>query len=249
MASTARSQLQLCFSPSALRSYLAEFISTFFFVFVAVGSSISARMLTPDVASDASSLVATAVAQGFALSGAIYIAVDVSGGHVNPAVTFSLVLAGHLTAPVAMLYWASQLLGSTFACLLLWFTSAGQAIPTSRIATEMTGFGGTILESVMTFALVYTVYVAVVPRHPGHGNCWSLTVGLVAGACVMAAGSLTGASMNPARSFGPALVTGDFKNHAVYWIGPLMGAALAAVFHQSIAHPQRPSSPSQEPTV
>jgi glycerol uptake facilitator-like aquaporin len=83
-------------------------------------------MLTPDVTSKASSLVATAVAQAFALFAAVFIAADVSGGHVNPAVTFAFALGGHIPFPTAALYWASQLLGSTFACFIVHAISAGQ---------------------------------------------------------------------------------------------------------------------------
>ncbi|OAY73652.1 probable aquaporin TIP5-1 [Ananas comosus] len=248
MASNLRTHFQQCFSSPSLRSYLAEFISTFLFVFAAVGSAISARMLTPDVTSEASSLVATAVAQGFALFVAVYIAADVSGGHINPAVTFAFTLGGHISVPAAMLYSLSQLLGSTLACLLLRVASAGQAIPTTRIATEMTGFGGAILESATTFVLVYTVHVACDPRGGGkRGPCTAaamgpLAVGLVAAACVLATGSLTGGSMNPARSFGPAIISGDFKNHAVYWVGPLIGSALAALIHQNLVYPSYSTS-------
>ncbi|XP_062224875.1 probable aquaporin TIP5-1 isoform X2 [Phragmites australis] len=245
MASNLRLHLQHCFSPPSLRSYFAEFISTFLFVFTAVGSAISARMLTPDVTSDASSLVATAVAQAFGLFAAVFIAGDVSGGHVNPAVTFAFAVGGHIGVPSAIFYWASQLLGSTLACLVLHFISAGQAVPTTRIAAEMTGFGAAILEGVLTFLLVYTVHVAGDPRVGGKKGfattaLGSLLVGLLTGACVLAAGSLTGASMNPARSFGPAVVGGDFKNQAVYWVGPMIGAAVAALVHQSLVFPSVP---------
>ena len=82
-------------------------------------------MLTPDVTSDASSLVATALAQAFALFAAVFIAADVSGGHVNPAVTFAFALGGHIPFPTAILYSASQLLGSTFACFVVHIASAG----------------------------------------------------------------------------------------------------------------------------
>ncbi|XP_020705193.1 probable aquaporin TIP5-1 [Dendrobium catenatum] len=249
MASTARSQLYECFSIPTLRCCLAEFISTFLVVFAATGSTISARMLTPDVTSDASSLVATAASQAFAVFAAIYIAADVSGGHINPAVTFAFVLGGHIAIPTAVFYWISQLLGSTLACLLIRLASAGQAVPTTKIATEMTGFGGAVVEGVITFMLVYTVYVAADPRVAGGRKAGSvngpLAIGFVVGSCVLAAGSLTGASMNPARSFGPAIVSGDFKNHGVYWAGPLIGASLAALVHQNIVFPS-PSSSSED---
>ncbi|KAL5214864.1 hypothetical protein ABZP36_004016 [Zizania latifolia] len=228
--------MQRCFSLPALRAYFAEFISTFLFVFTAVGSSVSARMLTPNVASDASSLVAIAIAQAFGLFAAVFIAADVSGGHVNPAVTFAFAIGGHIAVTSAIFYWASQLLGSTLACL---------AVPTTSIAVEMTGFGAAILEGVITFMLVYTVHVAGDPRACGRKGLaatamGALVVGAVTGACVLAAGSLTGASMNPARSFGPAVVSGDFKNQAVYWVGPMIGAAVAALVHQNLVFPSAP---------
>jgi aquaporin TIP len=124
-----------------------------------------------------------------------------------------------------------------------------QAVPTTRIAVEMTGFGASIVEGVMTFMLVYTVHVAGDPR-VARGRkgiaataLGALVVGLVLGACVLAAGSLTGASMNPARSFGPAIVSGDFKNQAVYWVGPMIGAAVAALVHQNLVFPSAPDQP------
>ncbi|KAH7687617.1 Major intrinsic protein [Dioscorea alata] len=243
MASITHTPFSQCISPIALRSYLAEFLSTFIFVFSAVGSSISARMLTPDATSDSSALIATAVAQGFALSAAVFISGEVSGGHVNPAVTFAMTLGGHIPIPNAVFYWISQMLAATFASLLLRLSSAGQAIPTTRIAADMTGFGGAVLETVTTFTLVYTVYVAFDPRgsttakRSSRSAVGPILVGLVAGACVLATGSLTGGSMNPARSFGPAIVSGDLKNQAVYWVGPLIGAALATLVHQYLVYP------------
>ena len=111
----------------------------------------------------------------------------------------------------------------------------------------MTGFGAAIIEGVLTFMLVYTVHVAGDLRAGGGGGgkrrgfaataLGALAVGLVTGACVLSAGSLTGASMNPARSFGPAVVSGDYKNQAVYWAGPMIGAAVAALAHQVLACP------------
>ncbi|CAN6238866.1 unnamed protein product [Urochloa humidicola] len=255
MASCVVACLQQCFSPSSLRSYLAEFISTFLFVFATAGSAVSARMLTPDSSTppDASSLVATAVAQAFALSAAVFVAADASGGHANPAVTFAFAICGHVAVQTAVLYCAAQLLGATFACLVVHTLSAGQAVPTTRVAVDMTGFGASIMEAVATFMVVYTVHAACDPRRVragggGSGRCagagaaaaeraaGSVAIGLVTGACALATGPLTGASMNPARSFGPAVVSGDFRNQAVYWAGPMAGAALAAVVHQHVMY-------------
>ncbi|KAK9293022.1 hypothetical protein L1049_021006 [Liquidambar formosana] len=228
MASTTlAARFEQYFTPNALRSYLAEFISTFFYVFAVVGSSMSARKMMPDASSDPSSLVVVAIATAFSLSSAVYIAASVSGGHVNPAVTFGMAVGGRISIPTAIFYWVSQLLGSTMACVLLRVTTVGQHVPTHRIAQEMTGFGASTLEGVLTFALVYTVYSAWDPRRGPLGAIGPLAIGFIAGANVLAAGPFSGGSMNPACSFGSALVGGSFKNQAVYWVGPLMGAAVA----------------------
>lgn len=84
-------------------------------------------MVTPDATPDATPLAVTALAQAFGLVAAVVTAADVSGGHVNPAVTFAFAVGGHIAVPVAIFYWASQLLGSTFACLVLHYVSVGQA--------------------------------------------------------------------------------------------------------------------------
>jgi aquaporin TIP len=84
------------------------------------------EILNPDITSDASSLIATAVAQGFALFVAVFMAVDVSGGHVNPAVTFAFALGGHISVPIAIFYWISQMVAASLACLLLRVASAGE---------------------------------------------------------------------------------------------------------------------------
>ncbi|KAL6005047.1 hypothetical protein ACLOJK_005607 [Asimina triloba] len=247
MASTpTMTQFEQCFTRTALRSYLAEFISTFLFVFAVVGSTMSARKMMPIAATaDASSLVAEAMAHSFALFAAVYIAATVSGGHVNPAVTFGLAVGGHISIPTAAFYWVAQLVGSTMACLLLRLVTAGHAIPTTVIAEEMTGFGGAIVEGVLTFGLVFTFYAWGDPKRAGRmGAGGAAAVGLVAGAGALAAGAFTGGSMNPARSLGSALISGNFKNQGVYWVGPLIGAGVAALVYKNLMCPPPPPSES-----
>ncbi|XP_010259185.1 PREDICTED: probable aquaporin TIP5-1 [Nelumbo nucifera] len=232
-------------TPAALRSYLAEFISTFLFIFASVGSSMSSRKLMPDASSSPSALVAIAVANAFALSSTVYISANISGGHVNPAVTFGMAVCGRISVLTAMFYWVAQLLASTMACLLLRVATAGQAIPNHAIAEEMTGFGGAVVESVITFALVYTVYAAGDPRRGSFGVIGPVAIGLVVGANVLAAGPFTGGSMNPVCSFGSALISGNFKNQGVYWVGPLIGAAIAGLVYDNVMFPpQLPSDSS-----
>ncbi|KAL0304106.1 UNVERIFIED_CONTAM: putative nitric oxide synthase [Sesamum radiatum] len=182
--------LKSCFrhsvASSALRSYVAEFISTFLFVFAAVGATMASGKMTSDAGRDSSSLIATAVASAFSLSVAVFISANVSGGHVNPAVTFGMAVGGHISIPMAIFYWIAQMLGSVMACLLLKITTVGQQVPLHPIPPEMTGFGASILEGVMTFSLVYTMYASADPRrelwsHSATGNraySWSQYSGI-----------------------------------------------------------------------
>lgn len=107
-----------------------------------------------------------------------------------------------------------------------------QQIRVHRIPDEMTGFGASVLEGVMTFGLVYTVYAS-----RRGGMVGPLAVGFMLGANVLASGPFTGGSMNPARAFGAAVVGGSFRNQAVYWVGPLIGAALAGVLYDNVVFP------------
>ncbi|XP_018815853.1 probable aquaporin TIP5-1 [Juglans regia] len=239
-------RFQQSVTPNALRSYLAEFISTFFFVFAVLGSAMSSRKLMPGATSDPSSLVAVAIATAFALSSAVYIASNISGGHVNPAVTFGMAVGGHISVPTALFYWVSQMLAAVMASLLLKLTVVGQHVPTYTIAEEMTGFGASLLEGILTFALVYTVYAAADSRRGatlGGANIGPLAIGFIAGVGVLAAGPFSGGSMNPACAFGSAVTAGSFKNQAVYWVGPLIGAAVAVLLYDNVVFPSQSQDP------
>jgi len=175
----------------------------------------ASRKLLPDAAADPSSLVIVAIANAFALSSAVYIAANASGGHVNPAVTFGMAVGGRINVPTALFYWISQMLASVMACIFLKVATVGQHVPTNTIAEEMTGFGASLLEGVMAFGLVYTVYAAGDPRRGSLGAIGPLAVGLTAGANVLAAGPFSGGSMNPACAFGSAVIAGRLKNQAL----------------------------------
>ena len=102
----------------------------------------------------------------------------------------------------------------------------------------MTGFGASLLEGVLTFALVYTVYAAGDTRGGSPlGATGPLAIGMMAGANVLATGPFSGGSMNPACAFGSAVVAGSFKNQAVYWVGPLFGAAVAGLVYDVVVFP------------
>lgn len=115
-----------------------------------------------------------------------------------------------------------------------------QHVPTYSIAPEMTGFGAAILEGVLTFALVYTVYAARDPRRSS-GPLGALAIGSVAGAGVLAAGPFSGGAMNPACAFGSAAIAGSFRNQAVYWVGPLIGGAIGGLVYDHVGYPSQPA--------
>ena len=112
-----------------------------------------------------------------------------------------------------------------------------QHVPTYTIAEEMTGFGASLMECILTFALVYTVYAAGDTRHGTLGAIGLLAIGFIAGANVLVARPFSGGSMNPACTFGLAVTAGSFKNQAVYWVGPLVGVAASGLVYDNVVFP------------
>ncbi|XP_008796116.1 aquaporin TIP2-3 [Phoenix dactylifera] len=234
-------------SVGSLKAYLAEFIATLLFVFAGVGSAIAYGKLTADAALDPAGLVAIAVAHAFGLFVGVSMAANISGGHLNPAVTFGLAVGGHITILTGIFYWVAQLLGSTVACLLLKFVTGGEAIPTHGVAAGMNEVEGAVMEVVITFGLVYTVYAtAADPKKGSLGTVAPIAIGFIVGANILAAGPFSGGSMNPARSFGPAVAAGNFAGNWVYWVGPLIGGGLAGLIYGDIFIASYEPVPAQE---
>ncbi|KAG6473799.1 hypothetical protein ZIOFF_067717 [Zingiber officinale] len=238
MAGVAFGRFDDSFSAGTLRAYLAEFVSTLLFVFAGVGSAIAYTRvwfgldkLTSDAALDPAGLVAVAVAHGFALFVAVAIGANISGGHVNPAVTFGLTLGGHITVLTGIFYWVAQLLGAVVGSFLLKFVT-GLDTPTHGLGSGVGAVAGVVMEIIITFALVYTVYAtAADPKKGSLGTIAPIAIGFIVGANILAAGPFSGGSMNPARSFGPAVASGDFSGLWIYWVGPLIGGGLAGLVY------------------
>jgi MIP family channel proteins len=161
----------------------------------------------------------------------------VSGGQLNPAVTFGLLVGGQMDVKKSVAYWISQLAGGTAAAVLCgWLLGMSKVIGgTPDISLTASGvpvvstLQAITIEAVLTFFLVFVVYgSAVDARAPKIGG---LAIGLTVGLDIMFGGPLTGAAMNPARTFGPALASGHWNNHMVYWIGPMLGGALAGLIY------------------
>nr|ACB71282.1 tonoplast intrinsic protein [Tamarix hispida] len=219
--------------PDALRAALAEFISVLIFVFAGEGSGMAFNKLTDDGSATPAGLVAAALAHGFALFVAVSVGANISGGHVNPAVTFGAFIGGHISLLRSILYWIAQCLGSVVACLLLKFATGGLTTSAFALSSDVTVWNALVLEIVMTFGLVYTVYAtAVDPKKGNIGIIAPMAIGFIVGANILVGGAFDGASMNPAVSFGPAVVSWSWDDPWVYWLGPFLGAGIAALIYE-----------------
>lgn len=215
-----------------LKSYLAEFIGTFGLVFVAA-ASFCAEALSPGRLG----LTGLALAYGGAATAVTYAYGPISGGHFNPAVTLSFCVLGRLDRIKAVFYVVSQLLGAALAGQLLKATLHHPELlapPVCLGACDLSGVGfraATLLEAVGTFFLVCAVYATTVDSR-GKASAAPLAVGTCLAGAMLALGPLTGAALNPARAFGPAIVTGHWSHWYVYWAGPLVGGCAAAFLYE-----------------
>lgn len=219
-------------SPKLLQQCVAEFIGTFALIFIGVGVIANHSNLTGNAG-----LLAVALAHGFTIAVMVSATGAISGGHLNPAVTFGLLVGGKIDGRGAVAYWISQLAGAVAAAAIVGALLQGQGVSgkelvfkgTPALGKGATGLQSIGIEAVLTFFLVFVVYgSAVDARAPRIGG---LAIGLTVALDILFGGPFTGAAMNPARTFGPALIGGQWDHHYVYWIGPLIGGALAGLLY------------------
>lgn len=222
-----------------LRALVAEAIGTFALTFIgvlAISNEFIAGAPTPP------SLALVAFAHGLTIAVMVAALSMHSGGHFNPAITLGFVLSGRMHIKDGGLYWVAQLVGAAIASfLILWTTDVSAVDRGMPAVAENIGVGlAVILEAVATFFLVLVVFgTAVEERAPK--SVFPFAIGLTLTAGIMAIGPLTGGALNPARAFGPALAAGDWHNHWVYWVGPLLGGAFAALLQQYLLLARAPS--------
>ena len=218
------------FGPKIWRSVLAELIATLLFVFVGAGS-----VVVLGGVNDTGGLVAVALTHGLAIALLVAATAKISGGHINPAVTFGAVITGRMKLSTGVLYFGGQIAGAVIGALLLEAAIVGQYEGNlgahSLNLDLLDGVGAAVLvEAVLTFVLVFTVFAtAMDPR--GLAGVAPIAIGFAILVDHLVGVPMTGASMNPARSFGPALVADAWDDHWVYWVGPLIGGGLAALVY------------------
>lgn len=215
----------------SIRHFTAELIGTFLLVFLVGAASIGV-----EVRQSPTALLEIALAHGLVLAALVTAMIRVAG-HFNPAVTLGFLAARRIEPIMAAVFIIAQLLGATLAAYaLLGLLPDGPAYAARLgghvVSIDVSAEQAIALEAIATFALVFTIFgSAVDPKAPRQGG---LAIGLVAFASTLALGSFTGGSLNPARSFGPAIASGILEGQVVYWTGPILGAIVAALLYDQL---------------
>ena len=207
------------------RKYIAEYFGTFALVFAGTGA-----IVVDDVTNGGVGNLGIAAAFGLVVMVMVYSLGDISGAHINPAVTLGFAISRHFPVSKVPLYWISQFGGAITASLLVRLlfgntASLGATIPRTSITTSF------ILEIILGIFLM-VVIMAVATGTKEVGGMAAIAIGGTIALGAIFAGPISGASINPARSFAPALVTGDLKDVWVYLLAPSIGAIAGALFYQ-----------------
>ncbi len=225
---------------ATLRPLAAEFVGTLLFVFLGAGSVVALAAGNPGP--PGVPLLVAALAHGVGMAIIVSMTMNISGGHINPAVTFGLWIADRIGGWRAWQYVLAQVAGAVAGAALVraLFPPAAVAATlggTPQLASDVSFMQGVWIEAVLTFFLVSAVFgTAVSPEAPRIGG---FGIGLAIFVDALAGGRFTGAVMNPARAVGPALVAWQWNAHAVYWVGPLAGAAAAGALWKAVLLPRR----------
>jgi MIP family channel proteins len=218
-------------NPSLGKRAFVEALGVFIFVILGAGSVVAAQY----AGLGSTGLIVIALGNGIGLALAISFAMNISGGHINPAVSIAAWVKGLISGREAVVYIIAQVIGAILAGLVLvalYPASAGVPVHygAPALGSGVTVVQGILFEALMTFFLVMMVMGTIVdrraPKMAGFG------VGLVVMLDVFIGGSFTGAAMNPARAIGPAIAAGFLNNWYVYWIGPIVGGIVAALVYK-----------------
>jgi len=225
---------------------LAEFVGTFALVFIGVGSIINSG----------GNVVAVAFGYGLAVAVMVSAVGHISGGHFNPAVTIGAWVTQKISSKDAAGYVTAQLAGGAAAAgvLRLSMPSAiwkgpsvgGVHLGVPAVTTQISTGQGVLIEAVLTFFLVWVIFATAIDPEGAFGKIAGLAIGLTITGGVLMGGNFTGAAMNPARWFGPAIVGGFYKNWWVWLVGPIAGGIIAASLYDTFFLRPRGGGPASE---
>jgi MIP family channel proteins len=225
--------------PSLARRLTAEALGTFGLVFV--GAAVV--VVNGGFPNSGIGLLGIALAHAVVLSVMVTATMTISGGHLNPAVTLGLLVTRRIDLVSGAAYIITQLVAACIAAFLVKLLLPAAAVRTAMLGVPVIASSVSLtqaigIELILTFFLVTAVFGTAVspdaPRVAGFG------IGLVLLFDILVGGPLTGAAMNPARAFGPALIAGEWLGHGVYWIGPIAGGILAALLWEYVLLPRTP---------
>ena len=213
------------------RAYIAEFVGTFALIFIGAGAG----------ALDVGGLVGVSFAFGLVIVAFAYSYGRISGTHLNPAVTIAMLVNRKIEAINAGGYIIAQLLGAIVAGFFLRFLLSGfpeaASLGATLLAPGVSPIQGLVIETIMTFFLVNTIFNTAVVGSDVDGagtDAAPLAIGFTLTFCILMGGPLTGGSLNPARTLGPAFASGNFADVWLYLVGPILGAVLAALFYNNV---------------
>jgi aquaporin Z len=216
---------------------IAEFVGTFTLIFVGAGAII---------ATQGGNLTAIGLAHGLAIGVMASAVGHISGGHFNPAITLGFLVTRRIEPRLAATYWFAQLVSAVLAAFMLSWLLPQSQVDAVKLGAPLVGNGigagsAVVIEAVLTFFLVWVVFATAADPRGTFASIAGLAIGLTITLDIYIGGVYTGAAMNPARAFGPDLVQNVWSDAWVWWVGPLVGGAIAALLYEHLY--LRPVSP------
>jgi MIP family channel proteins len=212
------------------RELLAEFIGTFVLIFAGTGA-----VMVNTLSNGAVTHIGISIVFGAVVTALIYSLGHISGAHFNPAVTLAFWSGGFFRRSLVLPYIVAQVLGAIAASGLLRISLGAIGNLGATLPRNGDWLQALILETVLTFILMLVIFGSGLDRRAPIGFA-GIAIGLTVALEAACMGPITGASMNPARSIAPALVSGNWQHHWIYWIAPIAGAQLAMVTYRHLSN-------------
>ncbi|MBC6420972.1 MAG: aquaporin [Hormoscilla sp. SP5CHS1] len=209
---------------------VVEAIDTFVLVFVGTGA-----VMVNQIADGALTHLGISFVFGAVVAALIYTTGHISGAHINPAVTLGFWSSGFFPTRKVLPYILAQCLGAIAASALLLLTLGAVADLGATQPLNGNWWQALVLETILTFILMFVILGSGLDRRSPKGFA-GIAIGLTVGLEAACMGPITGASMNPARSLGPAVVASIWQHHWIYWVAPILGAQLAAIVYGQLSH-------------
>ena len=218
----------------------AEFVAVLLFIFLGCGAVVVSGEMTGGGMS-VPRLILIAAVHGLGITALVYAAINISGGHINPAVTVTMLATRQISGARALTYLGAQLGGAAVGALLLLAVVPGASETTlgsHSLGAGVAPWAGVLTEAVLTFGLVFVIFTTAVNSRELR-NFAPIAIGLTVFVTNVVGIPITGASLNPARSFGPAVAAWEWADHWVYWAGPVAGGIVAGWASRWAFRPRR----------